>query len=145
VAEAVPTEASSAADIGAGDGQIALALAMRGVRVIATELRQGPFGRLPSSLERRRGDGLSVLGAGEVEGVIVAGMGGRTIVGMLEGGGEVALSLRWLVLQPQQHASQLADWLARAGYRLLAAQEVDEGRRSYRVLLVEPPHSESVT
>jgi tRNA (adenine22-N1)-methyltransferase len=139
VAEAVPTGASSAADIGAGDGQVALALARRGVHVIATELRPGSFARLPASLERRRGDGLSVLRPGEVEGVIVAGVGARTIARMLEGGGKVALSLGWLVLQPQQHVSQLEAWLARAGYRLRAARDVDEGRRSYRVLLVEPP------
>jgi tRNA (adenine22-N1)-methyltransferase len=139
VAEAVPAQAGSAADIGAGDGQVALALARRGIRVIATELRAGSFARLPTSLERRRGDGLSAVRPGEVEGVIVAGMGGRSIAAMLEGGEELALGLRWLVLQPQQHASELEAWLARARYRLLASRDVDEGRRSYRVLLVEPP------
>jgi tRNA (adenine22-N1)-methyltransferase len=139
VAAAVPAEARSAADIGAGDGQVALALARRGVRVIAAELGAGSFGRLPASLERRRGDGLSVLKPGEVDCVIVAGMGGRTIAGMLEAGGNVALSLRWLVLQPQQRAPELEAWLGRAGYRSLAARDVDEGGRSYRVLLVEPP------
>jgi tRNA (adenine22-N1)-methyltransferase len=139
VAEAVPAEASSAADVGAGDGQVALSLARRGMRVIATELRGGSFARLPASLERRRGDGLSVLRPGEVEGVIVAGLGGRTIAAMLERGGELTLGLRWLVLQPQQHLSRLEAWLARARYRMLACWDVDEGRRSYRVLLVEPP------
>src|SRR5438128_1981682 len=69
----------------------------------------------------------------------VAGMGGRTIARMIEGGREVASGLHWLVLQPQQHVSELEEWLARAGYRLLAARDVDEGRRSYRVLVVEPP------
>jgi len=135
----VPAGASSAADIGAGDGQVALALARRGVRMIATELGQGSFARLPQSLQRRRGDGLSVLWPSEVEGVVVAGMGGRTIAAMLEDGGEVARSLRWLVLQPQQHLPDLEEWLHGAGYRLAAARDVDQGGRSYRVLLVEPP------
>ena len=135
----MPADARSLADIGAGDGQIALWLARRGARVIATERGPGAFARLPASLERRRGDGLSALQAGEVDGVIVAGMGGRTIARMIEGGREVASSLHWLVLQPQQHVSELEGWLARAGYRLLAARDVDEGRRSYRVLVVEPP------
>jgi tRNA (adenine22-N1)-methyltransferase len=139
VTEAVPIEAGSAADIGSGDGQVALALVRRGVRVIATELKPGPFARLPASLERRLGDGFSVLRPGEVEGVIVAGLGGRTIAGMLEAGREVAHSLRWLVLQPQQHLSQLEAWLVRSGYRLPGFRDVDEGRRSYRVLLVKPP------
>jgi tRNA (adenine22-N1)-methyltransferase len=138
----VPTEAGSVADIGAGDGQVALALARRGLRVIATEVGPSSFLRLPPSLDRRRGDGLSVLQPGEVDGVVVAGMGGRTIAGVLQAGSEVAVSLRWLVLQPQQHASWLEAWLLQAGYRLLGARDVDQGRRSYRVLLVEPPGSD---
>jgi tRNA (adenine22-N1)-methyltransferase len=142
--EAVPIGAGSAADIGAGDGQVALGLVRRGVRVIATELRPASFARLPVSLERRLGDGLSVLRPGEVEGVIVAGLGGRTIAGMLDGGREVARSFRWLVLQPQQHLSHLEAWLVRSGYRSLAVRDVDEGRRSYRVLLVEPDRGVAV-
>jgi tRNA (adenine22-N1)-methyltransferase len=110
--------------------------------MIATELGPSSFLRLPPSLERRRGDGLSVLQPGEVDGVVVAGMGGRTIAGVLQAGSEVAVSLRWLVLQPQQHASWLEAWLLQAGYRLLGARDVDQGRRSYRVLLVEPPGSD---
>jgi tRNA (adenine22-N1)-methyltransferase len=143
VSEAVPIEARSIADIGAGDGQVALALARGGLHVIATELGAASFARLPASLERRRGDGLSVLRPGDVDGVIVAGVGGRTIIRMLEEGGEVARSLRWLVLQPQQHALQLEAWLPAAGYRLLADRDVNENRRSYRVLLVEPPRTHS--
>jgi len=137
----VPAGARSAADIGAGDGQVAMALVGRGLRVIATEVRPSSFVRLPAWLDRRCGDGLSVLRPGEVEGVVVAGMGGRRIAAMLERGREVVQSLRWLVLQPQQHVSQLEAWLPRYGYRLLAARDVEQGRRSYRVLLVEPPHS----
>jgi tRNA (adenine22-N1)-methyltransferase len=139
VAEAVPGGARSAADVGAGDGQVAIALVGRGLRVIATEVGPKAFGRLPAWLDRRHGDGLSVLRPGEVEGVVVAGMGGRRIAAMLERGSEVVRGLSWLVLQPQQHLSQLEAWLRRAGYRLIAVRDVDQGRRSYRVLLVEPP------
>jgi tRNA (adenine22-N1)-methyltransferase len=139
VVDAVPVGAGSAADIGAGDGQVALALRRRGVRVIVTERRAPAFARLPATLERRLGDGLSVLRPGEVEGAVVAGMGGRTIARLLEAEGPVARSLRWLVLQPQQHAPALEQWLAASRYRLLAAREVGERSRSYRVLVVEPP------
>lgn len=134
----MPVEAGSVADIGAGDGQVSLALGRRGVRVIATERGSGAFARLPSSLERRLGDGFSVLRPGEVEGAVVAGMGGRSIAGMLAGQPPVARSLRWLVLQPQQQAGLLEAWLADSGYRLRSSQEVTERARSYRVLLVEP-------
>lgn len=134
----MPVEAGSVADIGAGDGQVSLALGRRGVHVIATELGSGAFARLPASLERRLGDGLSVLRPGEVEGAVVAGMGGRSIAGMLAGHSPVARSLRWLVLQPQQQTAVLEAWLAESGYRLRSAQEVTERSRSYRVLLVEP-------
>src|SRR5437899_9825594 len=86
VAAAVPRGAGSVADVGAGDGQLARHLAARPQRVVATERLPGPFERLQArspGLDCRLGDGLSVLRPGEVEGVVLAGMGGRTIARVL--------------------------------------------------------------
>ncbi len=129
----------AAADIGAGDGQVALALSAAGHRVVASEAAAGPFARLPPELDRRLGDGLSVLRPGEVDGVVIAGMGGRTIAAIVAAEPELAGSLRWLVLQPQQHLKELLEFLQGAGYSVQAERDVAEARRSYRVLLVTPP------
>jgi tRNA (adenine22-N1)-methyltransferase len=139
VAAAVPAGARSVADIGAGDGQLAGHLAARGLRVIATERRPASFARLRAAvpqLDCRLGEGLEVLRPGEVEGVVVAGMGGHAIVRMLQAAPGVARSLGWLVLQPQQHPQALIAWLGAAGYVVRTRTAAVQGRHSYTVLLV---------
>lgn len=135
----MPAGAGSVADVGAGDGQLARHLAARGLRVVATERRRASFALLRAAapeLDCRLGDGLEVLRPGEVEGVVLAGMGGHSIAGILERSPAVARSLDWLVLQPQQHADPLVSWLAGAGYSLRARTAAAQGRHSYTVLLV---------
>jgi tRNA (adenine22-N1)-methyltransferase len=135
----VPAGACSVVDVGAGDGQLALALAERGLRVVATERAAGPFERLErgaAGLDCRLGDGLGPLLPGEVEGAVLAGMGGATITAILDRAGDGARSLDWLVLQPQQGAHELERWLMAHGYQILEATWAVQGRRLYRVLLV---------
>jgi tRNA (adenine22-N1)-methyltransferase len=141
VAGAVPLAGRSVVDVGAGDGQLARHLAARGVRVVATERRPASFHRLLAAvpqLDCRQGDGLAVMRPGEVEGAVVAGMGGHSIQRILAGSPAVARSLDWLVLQPQQHAGRLADWLDEAGYTVRTRTIAVQGRHSYTVLLVTP-------
>jgi tRNA (adenine22-N1)-methyltransferase len=146
VAAAVPEQAGSVADVGAGDGQLARHLSAHGRRVVATERVPGAFERLRASspaLDCRLGDGLSVLRPAEVDCVVLAGMGGRTMARVLDGAltGSPALlrSLRWLVLQPQQRTKELMAWLGSAGFRTLSSAETTDRGRSYTVLVVAPP------
>ncbi len=135
----MPAGAASAVDVGAGDGHLARHLAARGLRVVATERRPASFERLRAAvpqLDCRLGDGLGVLRPGEVQGAVVAGMGGHKIARMLEGSPEVTRSLGWLVLQPQQHAAELEAWLREARYTVRTRHTAAQGRYSYTVLLV---------
>jgi tRNA (adenine22-N1)-methyltransferase len=139
VAGAVPAGATSVADVGAGDGQLARHLAARGLRVVATERRPASFARLHTALrglDCRIGEGLEVLRPGEVEGAVVAGMGGHSIARILGASPAVARSLEWLVLQPQQHAGPLLDWLAGEGYAVRTRSAAAQRGHSYTVLLV---------
>ena len=109
-------EADTVADVAAGHGRLAVHLAARSRRVIATEATDGPYAELCRNLARweatgrveaRRGDGLEPLAAGEVEGVVVAGLGARRltrIAAQAPGRG-----VRWLALQCVQHPEELAD------------------------------------
>ncbi len=135
---AVP-EARRVADIGAGGGQVALALTRRGFDVIATELTPAGHALLPAELSRRCGDGLRVLASDEVDGVVLAGLGGHSIIRILAQAPAVAGRLSWLVLQPQQHAAALEVWLAKDGYRVEQRWIAQERGRSYTVLRVRPP------
>jgi tRNA (adenine22-N1)-methyltransferase len=127
--------------VGAGDGQLAGYLRARGLQVIATERRPGPYARLKAALPEldcRQGEGLEVLRPGEVQGVVLAGYGGHTIARVLESSPAVARTLEWLVLQPQQHAGHLLAWLDSAGYRVERRATTSQGRHSYTVLVVRP-------
>ncbi|MDQ6743691.1 MAG: class I SAM-dependent methyltransferase [Candidatus Dormibacteraeota bacterium] len=146
VAAAIPASAGAVADVGAGDGQLARHLSARGRRVVATERLPGPFVRLQATspgLDCRLGDGLSVLRPAEVDCVVLAGMGGRTIARLLRASMRsspaLVAALRCLVLQPQQRAGDLVAWLGTAGFRTLASAETSERGRSYAVLVVQPP------
>jgi len=125
--------------VGAGDGQLARHLAARGLRVVATERRPPSYARLRlalPNLDCRLGEGLEVLRPGEVEGVVLAGIGGHSIARILDASPRVSRSLDWLVLQPQQHAEQLIAWLDSERYRIQARNAAAQGRHSYTVLLV---------
>jgi tRNA (adenine22-N1)-methyltransferase len=77
-----------------------------------------------------------------VEGVVVAGMGGRSIARLLSAAPEVVRELSWLVAQPQQHPAELVEWLRGAGFRIEREEAVVDRGRSYTVLVVTPPSHE---
>jgi tRNA (adenine22-N1)-methyltransferase len=136
----------SVADVGAGDGLLAAWLAEHGHRVIATENKPGPLAvarvRLdPLGVECRLGDGLSLLKPGEVEVVVIAGMGGGTIAGILAASPEVVASLRAAVLQPVQRGEEMLAGLLAKGFREAGRSETEQGSHRYTALLLLPPYS----
>lgn len=138
VLDLVP-EGLAVADIGSGHGALAVALAMRGQHVVVTERTPRMLASLVADLARlpggaaiaadaRRGEGLAVLAPGEVEVGVIAGVGGRTVVRILEAAPWLPT---WLVLQPIQEPEAVAEWIRGRG---LPAEEVElpERRRRYR-------------
>jgi tRNA (adenine22-N1)-methyltransferase len=137
--ELVP-ETGAVADVGSGHGMLAAALAARGRRVIATERTPRTAAALRADLmartadvEVRRGEGLSPLAPGEVEVVVMAGMGGARIVRILD---RASWLPRWLVLQPIQDPSATGEWIAARGFASSSVEMVDRGRR-YRAWRVD--------
>jgi len=128
------------ADVGAGDGQVALALALAGARVIAVERTPGALDRLRAAaagrFEVRAGDGLAALRPGEVEGGVIAGLGGLSIAGILQAAPGQLDALRWLVLGPHSENHRLETWLAGAGLPPEEVQFVTERRRLYQIIRV---------
>jgi tRNA (adenine22-N1)-methyltransferase len=154
----VPTT-GAVADIGSGHGALAVALAARGQRVVATERTPLAAARLTADIVRRldamggarraptpagaavvtpavrMGEGLTTLAEGEVATVVIAGMGARSIVRILDSAPWLP---RWLVLQPIQEPGLVAGWVESKGWRSTAA-ETRQGRRAYRAWRVEVP------
>lgn len=115
------------ADVGAGDGLLARRLADRPqvLRVFATEFGEAPFRRLAAACEGvqklalRRGDGLRPLLGEPLDGVAVLGMGGRTILRILDLAHAFPRAI--FILGPMQAAAAL-----RSGLRARDLEIVDE-------------------
>jgi tRNA (adenine22-N1)-methyltransferase len=130
------------ADIGSGHGALAAALAARGQRVVATERTPGRLESLRRDLARRgvpvaarRGEGLAALRHGEVDTAVIAGLGGRNLVAMLEASPWLP---QCLVLQPMQGADVVEGWIEATGWPSVGGEATEGGRR-YRVWRVEVP------
>lgn len=132
------------ADIGTDHGYIPVRLALLGhaESITATDIKMGPLSHAMQSA-REYGvsdlirfvccDGLSFSGAHDLDTVIIAGMGGETIVSILERADWTRSGVR-LLLQPQTKTDELCVWLAEAGYELSGAALVEDAGRIYVVL-----------
>ncbi len=128
------------ADIGAGDGALALSLARSGeqIRVVATEVSAEPFARLARAcaaaplVEVRLGDGLAPLRGEVFNAIALLGMGARTILEILRNAHEQPNAL--FVLGPMQHAPTLRAGVGALGLRIVDERLVLERGRLYELI-----------
>ena len=144
---ALVPEGCTVADIGADHAWLSIALAERSRNVIASEYGDGPYNRLVGQLQRyaegmriesRQGDGLQVLRPSEAGVVIIAGLGGDTIVNILDSCRDLAESMGFYLLQPMSRSRSLREWLCKWGWRLGPEHLVWEERRPYVVIEARP-------
>lgn len=137
------------ADIGCDHGYVAIELVRRGIcgRVIAMDINQGPLRRagdnirqygMQEAIQTRLSDGMEALCAGEAEGIICAGMGGRLMISILERGQALAGSMRQLILQPQSEPGEVRAYLRSHGLRIEREDMVCEDGKYYPMLRVRP-------
>jgi tRNA (adenine22-N1)-methyltransferase len=142
---------AAAADIGADHAQLSLYLIQQHIvpRVIIGELGDGPYARacqaietcgLKAWIELRQGSGLQVLECGEVGTVVLAGMGGDTIVEILADDWDKAASFQRFVFQPMSKAEVLRRRLASRGWIITEERLVSENARVFLVLASRPAH-----
>ena len=144
VARLVP-EGHAVADVGTDHGLVPLWLLRqsRVSRMIACDRREAPLDGARARLaetqaEIRLGDGLGVLVPGEVQTVILAGMGGRRMIQIFEEGQDVWSGLECLVLQPQRETPSLRRWLVKRGWHLVEESVVLDRGRFYTVMAWKP-------
>ena len=87
----------------------------------------------------REGDGLEVLEAGEVDTVVIAGMGGILITEILGKDPEKTASFRKYILQPRNNAGFLRYWLTCKGFRIAKNMLVREGKFICEVITAFAP------
>ena len=89
----------------------------------------------------RVGDGLNVLTHGEVDVVVLAGMGSMLIIRILEENIKKTLSFDGFILQPRNLSGKLRFWLHKAGFEIKTDGLAMEGKFICEVLTVKPPNS----
>lgn len=129
------------ADIGTDHGYIPCALLQAGKiqRAIASDINRKPLDKarqtaawqgLDQAVEFRLGPGLEVLRPGEVQGAVIAGMGGELTREILETSADVVAQLQFIIAQPAQNPEVLRAYFYGGGFRILDEELVreDDGR-----------------
>lgn len=148
IARRVPA-GSTVADIGTDHAYLPVHLVGEGIarRAIAGEVGRGPYGTaldavrtfgLDERIEVRLGDGLQVLSPGEADVVVMAGMGARTICGILAAGRPVLERLERLILQPMRDVPLVRRWLLENGWRLADEEMILEDGHYYVIIDSRP-------
>lgn len=137
------------ADIGSDHAMLPLYLVSTGRSpgVIASDINEKPYliacrqveaAAAGDRVEVRKGDGLAVLRPGEVDVIVIAGMGANTIMGILSRSPEVLAGISRLVLQPMSHPGALRRWLAQNSWRLADEEVLREDGKFYVIIVAEP-------
>ncbi|HIE8444517.1 TPA: tRNA (adenine(22)-N(1))-methyltransferase [Clostridioides difficile] len=136
------------ADIGTDHGYIPVYLLKEGKVAFAVlaDVNKGPLdnahkeviqNNLLDKVDLRLGSGIEILEIGEVEEVIIAGMGGILISELLEAKKEVAHNVEKLILQPMQAQEELRYYLLNNGYEILEEVLVREDFRIYEIIVAK--------
>lgn len=140
-------EGRPVADIGSDHAWLAIHLLSSGYcpRAVITDINPLPLQRAQSMVEKhgllgdcdfRLGDGLSPVNPGEVATVCIAGMGGQTIMEILQAAGAKLASYQRLILQPMHVFSPLRYFLSQFGYPILRERAVREGTTCFVLMEV---------
>lgn len=90
------------------------------------------------TFDLRLGSGLEVLAPGEVDTVVMAGMGGILMSELLGKDLQKAWSFSKYILQPRRHIGRLRFWLYDNGFSIVNEQLVREGKFICEILTVVP-------
>ncbi|MFA4885384.1 MAG: class I SAM-dependent methyltransferase, partial [Desulfotomaculaceae bacterium] len=153
IASYVPV-GSVAADIGTDHAYLPVFLVEEGIcaRVIATDIKQGPFAsalrrieeaKLTGKIDLRLGNGLDVLKPGEIDVLVLSGIGGNTIREILAVAPHITKTVSRLVLQPMADPGDLRTWLAANGWKISDERLVEDGGKIYIVIMAIPGQEET--
>ena len=131
------------ADIGTDHAYIPIELAKLGKSVIATDISEGPLKNAKKNTENfgfqislRLGGGLKPIKSGEVDEIIIAGMGGEMIKKIISEDYQNGFSAR-LLLQPMNSQAELRKFLLENGFRIVGEDLAREGFKIYNLIICE--------
>jgi len=146
------------ADVGTDHGFLPLYLFANGIcpKVIMTDLSGDSLNKaieafaeaqnhgitpLPSSdsISFRVGDGLKPIEHGEVDVVVIAGMGGVLMTQILGSDISKTSTFKKIILQPRNGFGKLRYWLENSGFEIVSEALAPEGKFICEILVIKPP------
>ena len=117
-------------------------------RAVAMDINEGPLDRatehikenkLENQIQTRLSNGLQHLQKGEVDTVILAGMGGNLMINILNEDFNKTNSLKECILQPQSEVFKVRTFLLEKGFLFIEENMVLEDGKYYPMMKVIPP------
>ena len=138
----------SVADIGTDHGYIPIYLVKEGIckKAIASDINKGPiekakvnvaFEGVSNKVKCLLGPGLNPLKVGEVNGVILAGMGGNLTRDILLADMDKVKKYDFIILQPAQNPEVLREFLYKKDYEIIDEDLIKDEGRFYELFKVK--------
>lgn len=141
------TQGSKVADIGTDHGYLPIYLIKNEISdyVIASDVNEGPIKSAKMNVVKykcknivtRLGSGLETITPGEVDTVIIAGMGGILITELLEAKPQTTQSIGEFILQPMQAQGVLRRYLVDKEFKIEKDILVKEDHKIYEILVAK--------
>lgn len=135
------------ADIGTDHGYIPIYLLKNKVctKAIASDINKGPVEKakfnvriedLEGKIDCRLGGGLTTINKGEVQGIVIAGMGGNLIRDIIEERLNIFKKSKFAVLQPVQNPEVLREYIYKNGYKIIDEELCIDDNRFYEIIKI---------
>ncbi len=136
------TQGYRIADVGCDHAYTSIYLADSGIspQVIAMDVNQGPVDKAKENVKRygcndrvevRKSDGLEKLKPGEVDTILIGGMGGALTIEILNRRRDILKEIKELVLQPQSEIGKVREMLTQSGFLIIKENMVREDGKYY--------------
>lgn len=147
IAERLPSGCKFA-DIGSDHGLLPIYAIKQGIALsaVAGEVNEGPLeaarrGVLSHGVQDRiavrKGDGLAVIEAGEVDAITISGMGGALIASILADGVTKLAGVKRLILQPNMAEAAVRRWLLEHNWLIMDEIILEEDGKIYEIITAD--------
>lgn len=138
----------SICDVGTDHAYLPIYLIQKGTcsKAIASDINKGPVEKAKMNIKReglndsifcRLGGGLNTIKPFEVDGVVIAGMGGNLIRDIIEENMDVFKSLKFMILQPVQNPEVLRQYVYEAGYDVIDEDLCFDEDKYYEIIKIK--------
>lgn len=140
----------SLADIGTDHAYVPMLLVKKGIasKVIMSDISEGSLRKARETFSDshieisddcfRIADGLDKISFGEVDDIIIAGLGGHTIIDILSKDIEKSKSFKKLILQPRKFSGTLREYLLTNGWKIDLEKLSPEGKFICEIIVASP-------